>query len=326
MANGGIIGKENASSAALASGIWQVTEHFIRKVAGKWDAALFQCDYTMCAGGGGFGDAQGYDDGAGGGGAGGYINSYGSQTSGGGVAAQLALQLETLVNYTVTIGASATTTHTNGSDTSISGSGINTITAIGGGGGGQGYSNNNNWNADDGGSGGGGGAKFDGSNSNTGTAGSGTANQGFDGNTGRPDFTTPNYCSRAAFANNPECQRPADGTTGGGGGGATGPTTSSQTKNGGDGAQSGITGTNIYRCGGGNGEGLSGGGLGYDQAGGGGSDQYRLGKDGILILRYSNLFTMTNPGGGLTFITSTVGSDSVSQIQSGTGTIQFDLT
>jgi hypothetical protein len=90
------------------------------------------------------------------------------------------------------------------------------------------------------------------------------------------------------------------------------------------GVQNSITGSNVYRSGGGNGHNSSSGGNGYDQAGGGGSGSYPYGKNGILILRYSNAYTISNPGGGLTIAaTTTVGSAKVSQITAGTGIIQF---
>jgi hypothetical protein len=47
------------------------------------------------------------------------------------------------------------------------------------------------------------------------------------------------------------------------------------------------------------------------------------GGSGVVILRYSNAFTISNPGGGLTFSTSTVGSDKVTTFTAGTGSIQF---
>jgi hypothetical protein len=42
-----------------------------------------------------------------------------------------------------------------------------------------------------------------------------------------------------------------------------------------------------------------------------------------VILRYSSAFTISNPGGGLTFSTTTVGADNVTTFTAGTGTIQF---
>ena len=47
------------------------------------------------------------------------------------------------------------------------------------------------------------------------------------------------------------------------------------------------------------------------------------GGSGIVILRYESSLTISNPGGGLSFSTTTVGSDKVTQFTQGTGTIQF---
>jgi hypothetical protein len=43
----------------------------------------------------------------------------------------------------------------------------------------------------------------------------------------------------------------------------------------------------------------------------------------VVILRYPNTYTISNPGGGLTFSTSAVGSDKVTTFTAGTGSIQF---
>jgi hypothetical protein len=48
------------------------------------------------------------------------------------------------------------------------------------------------------------------------------------------------------------------------------------------------------------------------------------GGSGVVILRYPSGYTITNPGGGLTFTTTTVGSDKVTTFTSGTGNIQFN--
>jgi hypothetical protein len=47
------------------------------------------------------------------------------------------------------------------------------------------------------------------------------------------------------------------------------------------------------------------------------------GGSGVVILRYPDAYTISNPGGGLTFSTSTVGSDKVTTFTAGTGNIQF---
>jgi hypothetical protein len=60
--------------------------------------------------------------------------------------------------------------------------------------------------------------------------------------------------------------------------------------------------------------------------GGGGSGAYAAGGNGgsgVVILRYSNTLTISNPGGGLTFTTTAVGGDTVATITAGTGNVQF---
>ena len=47
------------------------------------------------------------------------------------------------------------------------------------------------------------------------------------------------------------------------------------------------------------------------------------GGSGIVILRYSNAYTISNSGGGLTFTTATSGSDKITTFTAGTGTITW---
>ena len=129
------------------------------------------------------------------------------------------------------------------------------------------------------------------------------------------------------------------------------------------GVASTITGTSVIRAGGGGGGGYTGGNQngalgGYGGSGGGGNGAANVdpnttpsifaqsgtvntgggaggsgtvsssitgikGGSGIVILRYDSSLTISNPGGGLTFSTATVGSDKVTQFTQGTGTIQF---
>jgi hypothetical protein len=92
------------------------------------------------------------------------------------------------------------------------------------------------------------------------------------------------------------------GTGGSGGGGA--------------GGQNGATGTA-----GTNNTGGGGGGAGTATSGGpfiGGN-----GGSGIVILRYPITRTISNPGGGLTFTTTTVDDFKVTSFTAGTGNIQF---
>jgi hypothetical protein len=42
-----------------------------------------------------------------------------------------------------------------------------------------------------------------------------------------------------------------------------------------------------------------------------------------VILRYPSALTISNPGGGLTFTTATVGSDKVTTFTAGTGNVSW---
>jgi hypothetical protein len=61
--------------------------------------------------------------------------------------------------------------------------------------------------------------------------------------------------------------------------------------------------------------------------GGGGGGGYATtgtaGGSGVVILRYPAAYTISNPGGGLTFSTVTDGSDKVTTVTAGTGNIEF---
>ena len=69
------------------------------------------------------------------------------------------------------------------------------------------------------------------------------------------------------------------------------------------------------------------GGAGTPNTGGGGGSSTILaggaGGSGVVILRYANTFTISNPGGGLTFTTATVSSDKVTTITAGTGNVSW---
>ena len=62
--------------------------------------------------------------------------------------------------------------------------------------------------------------------------------------------------------------------------------------------------------------------------GGGGEPQQNTvgstGGSGIVILRYPNTYTLTNPDSGLTMSTATDGSDKVTTLTAGTGNIQLN--
>ena len=265
-------------------------------------------------------------------------------TSGGGGSAESTLTLLPATNYSITIGAGGAggaTTGTGLKGDNGSNSIFSSITSIGGGHGGghpASGSGDPNANGGNGGSGGGGG-KY----SAQSTPGSGTTNQGYDGGT-------------------------AGNNAGGGGGGASAAGTNGGGNapggNGGNGVASSITGSAVTRGGGGGGGcevpssasdagsgGTGGGGTGgaagsvgsaptagtpNTGGGGGGSGDFNSGGNypgqsggsGIVIVRYSNSFSLTNPGGGLGFsqqdtpISGT--SDLYTEITSGTGNIQFN--
>jgi hypothetical protein len=59
--------------------------------------------------------------------------------------------------------------------------------------------------------------------------------------------------------------------------------------------------------------------------GGEGGNSSNAGGDGIVILRYPNTYSLSNPGGGLTISTATDGTDKVSSITAGSGNIEFGL-
>jgi len=276
-------------------------------------------NFLVIAGGGGGGgnDLNSSNPEGGGGGAGGYRSSITGEPSGGGASAESAILPTLATNYTVTIGGGGT-----GSDntSTAGGSGSNsvfsTITSTGGGGGGARYAT-----ATSGGSGGGGAPYSDVS----GTGGTGTANQGFDGGDGS-----------------------VAGQSGGGGGGAGGLGANADIGYGGDGGigiSSSITGSSIGRAGGGagaNGTATDGGGdgginsganavSGTANTGGGGGGQGRnnsagagSGGSGVVILKYPDAYTISNPGGGLTFSTSTAGGFSVTSFTAGTGNVQWN--
>ena len=267
----------------------------------------FSADFLVIAGGGA--------GGTGGGGAGGY-RELTSQT------------LLPATNYTVTIGAGGTSSGVGG-DKGGNGSNsvFSTITAAGGSGGGG----NDPLNPDSGGSGGGAGY--------LGSIGSGN---------------TPN--TSPSQGNNGGNDQTTNGSnfSGGGGGGASavgGDGTVSVGGVGGNGTASSITGTSVTRAGGGGGGvygsgrtggagGTGGGGTGGGSnggsgtptagsvnTGGGGGGIYTTagaGGSGVVIVKYPDTLTVTNPGGGLTSSTASAGGFKVTTFTAGTGTVQFN--
>jgi hypothetical protein len=243
-------------------------------------------EYLVIAGGGGSMQST-----SGGGGAGGYRNSTSGELSGANSSTETPLTLLPTAEYTVTVGAGA---GPGGASGPVEGgsSQFHSVISRGGGGGGG-----NSWGGRIGGSGGGG----------QGGAGAGTALQGF-----------------------------AGGSSSGGGGGAGAIGIAGGV--GGDGLSSSITGTPVTRAGGGGGYnnragGAGGGGAGSTAgvngtantgggAGGANSSPGRNGGSGIVIVRYSDAFTITI-GAGLTATTTTVGTNKVTTFTAGTGVVSF---
>jgi len=251
-------------------------------------------------GGGGTAPTATYSgrDMTGGGGAGGYISSISGENSGGGTSA---ISTQSL---TAEVGGGATTSVTvgaAGSDSVLSGTGF-THTALAGGSG----------EGDSGGSGSGG-------NLINGSGGAGTAGQGFAGADGRRDYSS---CTNSGFFCDALC-RNVTYTGSGGGAGAAG-----SAMNGGDGVQSSVTGTATYYAGGGGSRNICStqpdgtGGQGSSNYGGGGGIDSTP-QDGAVILRYPTTVAISNPGGGLTFTTSVVGSNNVTVFTAGTGNVEF---
>jgi hypothetical protein len=279
-------------------------------------------DFLVIAGGGGGASCDGGFVGGGGGGAGGYRNSHG--TSGANSAAEASFDIIPEANYTVTIGAGGAQ-NTNGSDSKfgviLSYGGckgartqnINTQPGVGGaGGGGQGatYSAIVGF-----------GIPFQGSNGSTGWVNTGL-NQGAGGGGG----------GASATGGTAQLQIGAPG----GAGLASTITGSSVTRGGGGGGGAGNTGTTFAAGGaggGGNGAAFTGGisTAGTVNTGGGGGGGAAnvsgaaagaAGGSGIVVLRYSDTYTITI-GAGLTGTTATDGSDKVTTITAGDGTVSW---
>ena len=302
-------------------------------------------DYLVVAGGaGGAGDGGG-----GGGGAGGLRTSYSNSSSLDGHT-ESSLSLNTSTNYTVTVGSGGGGTNSNSlTGNSGSNSVFSTITSTGGGGGG--------YKAGGGISGGsGGGAGRDSLGSNGGAAVTSPVTQGYAGGDGGGN----SYSSAAGGggASQVGSNGSSNGSGGDGGPGGDGGnglivnilnSTNSSTSSVGE-----ISGSDVYYAGGGGGAalnndggsgGIGGGGNGNRSdngsltagsngtpntgGGGGGSrdDSGYNGGSGVVILRYTSSYTIsetTSGGNVLTFNTYTEGSDKVTTFTAGeNGTIQF---
>ena len=275
---------------------------------------FFTADYLIIAGGGG---TQASDQAGGGGGAGGYLTG--------------STALEVSVSYPITVGAGGTGSNSETNPNGSNSTGLG-LTAIGGGAGGFGTNGPPAKAGIAGGSGGGGGAT---NITSTSPGGVGTSGQGNNGGVGQGNSSVP---SRAAG--------------GGGGASAVGGNSSAPTGGaGGAGTASSITGSSVTRAGGGGGGGQTTGGAGGAGGGGAGGSgnpgvgtsgtvntgggagstyedsgtpQTTNGGSGIVIIKYPDSFTISNPGGGLTTSTpAPAGGFKVTSITAGTGNILF---
>lgn len=277
--------------------------------------------YLVIAGGGGGGVSRG-----GGGGAGGYRSSVAGENSGGGTSAESVLSIVPLTNYTVTVGAGGP------ASTSGNNSVFSSITSTAGGYGG--YGSFVSQNGSTGGSGGGGGAY-----QNPASGAAGTAGQGYAGGNGYNGG--------------------GEASCGGGGGGASAagstPTASAGGK-GGNGVSSSITGVSVTRGGGGAGgldkrgyggsvgaAGTGGGGTAASDGGAGGNGTANTGGgggggginasaislspgsggSGIVILRWPTSSGTITVGAGLTYSTTTSGSNTIATFTAGTGNVSW---
>lgn len=285
-------------------------------------------EYLVVAGGGS-GGTSGNAIGMGGGGAGGFRTG--------------TAELFITTSYAVTIGAGGAAIASNGAGSAdgfrgVSGNNsvFNVITSNGGGGGGGGASASNPADTRQGRDGGSGGGSA-GWDSRPGGAGNTPATSPSQGNNGGAGAASA--IPRAAGGGGGAGAQGAAGVNPGGGG------------VGGAGASSSITGTSVTYAGGGGGSsytggngagGIGGGGnaasdtgtagagtanRGGGGGGGGGSTAGTTGGNGgsgIVIVKYPDEYTLSNPGGGLTFTTSTaVSGFKVTTFTAGTGNIQF---
>ena len=286
-------------------------------------ASSINIDFLVVAGGGGGGRSTSTGS-AGGGGAGGLLTSFG--TSGGNQSALAALSLAVNTNHIVEIGTGGSGLSSgNGQGGDGTNSTLGTIISTGGGGGG--YANQD---GRPGGSGGGGGNGCSSGGAATGT----TAHpiQGMQG--GGAIHNPPNYPigGGGGASTTQNCGSNGNDMPGGGagltvntgvtnnayaGGGASG---WYNTSNRGGGSFNGIGGGGGYPYGGGTyvpvvaNSGSGGGGSGTGTSG--------PGADGIVIIKYETANTITISA-GLTYSSTTSGSDTIVTFTAGTGTISF---
>jgi hypothetical protein len=270
-------------SRIASSGTSNPSKGFSSRMRAKFKSKPFDIDFLVAAGGAGGVNSIG----GGGGGAGGYLSSISGELSGGNSSPLLPISSESSnyrsLVYIITVGGGGT--GTSGTDSSISLNGIPLVNALGGG-----------YNGGTGGSGGGGIA-----------GGLATTNQGFGGGTGGASISElvpdPHWICPINPAHS-KCSGwfPGQTTThyyGGGGGGGAGSAGSANSSNnggnGGNGIPSSITGSSIYRCGGGGGfygnngfvngiNGTNGLGTGSPNTGGGGGGG-TAGNSGVVYLK-----------------------------------------
>ena len=326
--------QRDALTSAAGDMIYNSTDSKVQVYSGSsWDdlgGAAIEVEYLIIGGGGAGGGGSINWTKGGGGGSGGLRNSYASENTGGGLSGELALQCFTGVNYAVSVGGGGAAT---ASVYTAGGIGTRTyfahITGYGGGGGGNYYGTAaglRNY---------GGSAGAEGSINSTAIYSRGVVpGQGYSAGAGR-QYTG----SQTTFA----------GGGGGGGSAAGSDAASGAGGNGGTGFTSSITGASVVYAGGGGGAGYStggsatgGGGAGKNvdggagnaataNSGGGGGGGTTAGNtsntaggaggSGVVILRYPNTYTISQSG--LTLSTATTGSDKVTTITAGTGTISF---
>lgn len=329
--------QRDALTSAAGDIIYNSTDSKVQVYNGSsWDdlggIAAFQIQFVIVAGGGGgaglWGAANMASSGAG---AGGYISNVTGENTGGGLSATQTMYIAPSTNYTVSIGAGGSGDGTQNQESGYEGnpSYFNNIVAEGGGAAQSYIEKSALGRSIKGGSGGGRGTYINRAGVST-AGGDGLTGQGYDGGSVQQVYNGA-----------------ANATGGGGGASAVGANGSSN--NGGDGGAgvaTSISGSSVTYAGGGGGAGYSsngsgGAGGGADGAtntgnsgtantGGGAGGIYNTttanryggnGGSGIVVLRYPNTYTISQSG--LTLTTATTGTDKVTTITAGTGTVSF---
>jgi len=296
----------------------------------------FEIEYVIVGGGGSGGSITGASNmGAGGAGAGGYVSSVVGENSGGGLSSHQKMFIAKNTNYPVSIGAGGTA-DSSGSKQNNGHCGnasyFNNIVANGGGAAGSYGYNQATGQELKGGSGGGKGTRINVSFSSN-QGGAGLAGQGYAGGAAQQVFNgAANACGGGGGASAAGSDAPGSNNGGNGGAGvATSISGASVTYAGGGGGGAFSTQGTGGAGGGADGVKNSNGNSGTANTGGGAGGLYNAGStsqryggnggSGIVILRYPNTVTISQTG--LTISTSTDGTDKVTQITAGTGTVSF---